>query len=119
MSNSSDPRQPTIDRLDFDTNRGTVRSNRSRASGRSGGQRSERSLLDDDVDFMDEVAYGILDRDRKRMRREVIRTVSLVCAVLSWYGSSFHLGQAGHCPSRLTQTRFCLVSSAPASAPAP
>jgi hypothetical protein len=80
----SDHGQSTIDRLDFDANRGTVRSNRSRASGRSGGRNSERSLLDDDVDFMDEVAHGILDRDRKRMRREVIRTVSLVCAVLSW-----------------------------------
>ncbi len=65
-----------IGRLDFDANRGTVRSNASRDTG--------RSLLDDDVDFMSEVAEGILERDRQRMRREVIRTLSFVCAVLSW-----------------------------------
>jgi hypothetical protein len=64
-----------IDRLDFDANRGTIRSDSSRGG---------RSLLDDDVDFMDEVAEGILERDRQRMRREVIRTLSFVCAVLSW-----------------------------------
>ena len=67
---------PHIGRLDFDANRGTVQSNASRHAG--------RSLLDEDVDFMSEVAEGILERDRQRMRREVIRTLSLVCAVLSW-----------------------------------
>jgi hypothetical protein len=66
-----------IDRLDFDANRGTARSNSSRGGG--------RSLLDEDVDFMDEVAEGIVERDRLRMRREVIRTFSFVCAMLSWY----------------------------------
>lgn len=68
--------QPHIGRLDFDANRGTVQSNASRHAG--------RSLLDEDVDFMGEVADGILERDRQKMRREVIRTLSLVCAVLSW-----------------------------------
>jgi hypothetical protein len=72
--NSGD--NPHIGRLDFDANRGTVRSNASRDPG--------RSLLDEDVDFMEEVAEGILERDRQRMRREVIRTLSFVCAVLSW-----------------------------------
>jgi hypothetical protein len=67
---------PHIGRLDFDANRSTVRSNASRDTG--------RSLLDEDVDFMEEVAEGILERDRQRMRREVIRTLSFVCAVLSW-----------------------------------
>jgi hypothetical protein len=67
---------PHIGRLDFDANRGTVRSNASRDTG--------RTLLDEDVDFMEEVAEGILERDRQRMRREVIRTLSFVCAVLSW-----------------------------------
>jgi len=71
-----------IDRLDFDANRtpnrknGTVRSHASRETG--------RSLLDEHVDFMDEVAEGMLDRDRQRMRREVMRSLSFVCAVLSW-----------------------------------
>lgn len=47
-------------------------------------QESHRSLLDDDVDLMSEVAEGILERDRQRMRREVLRWMSFVCAVLSW-----------------------------------
>ena len=63
---------PHIGRLDFDANRGTVRS------------KVGRSLLDENVDFMSEVAEGILERDRRRMQREVTRTLSFVCAVLSW-----------------------------------
>jgi hypothetical protein len=47
-------------------------------------QNSQRSLLDDDVDFMAEVASGIIDRDRRKMRRECMRVTSFVCAVLSW-----------------------------------
>ena len=58
--------------LDFDANR-TVRA-----------RDSQRSLLDDDVDFMAEVAEGIIERDRIRMRREVMRVISFICAVLSW-----------------------------------
>ena len=68
---------PQIDSLDFDANRGIRRSNWSR--------HGRQSLLDDDVDFMGEVAQGILERDRQKMRREVIRTLSFVCAILSWY----------------------------------
>lgn len=58
--------------LDFDANH-SVRS-----------RDSQRSLLDDDVDFMAEVASDIIERDRKRMRTEVMRVVSFTCAVLSW-----------------------------------
>lgn len=58
--------------LDFDANR-SVRS-----------QDSQRSLLDDDVDFMQEVASGVIERDRKRMKTEVLRVISFTCAVLSW-----------------------------------
>jgi hypothetical protein len=65
-----------IGRLDFDANRHKGRSNTLRDAG--------RSLLDEDVDFMGEVAEGILERDRQKMRREVVRTLSFVCAVLSW-----------------------------------
>lgn len=72
---STSPDGPHIDRLDFDANRGIGRSDSLRRTG--------PSLLDEDVDFMAEVAEGILERDRQSMRREVTRTVSLVCAVLS------------------------------------
>jgi hypothetical protein len=71
-SRSPPPEGGRIHSLDFDANR-TVRS-----------QNSQRSLLDDDVDFMAEVASGIIDRDRRKMRRECMRVTSFVCAVLSW-----------------------------------
>lgn len=68
----SPPSGAQIRTLDFDANQ-TVRS-----------RDSQRSLLDDDVDFMAEVADGIIQRDRERMRREVLRVTSFICAVLSW-----------------------------------
>ena len=69
----SPPAYQHIRSLDFDANQ-TVRSHDS----------GHRSLLDDDVDFMAEVADGIIERDRERMRREVLRVISFICAVLSW-----------------------------------
>lgn len=47
-------------------------------------QESHRSLLDDDIDFMSEVADGILERDRQRIQRVVLRWLSFICAVLCW-----------------------------------
>lgn len=72
MAPSSPPPNNRIRTLDFVANR-TVRSHD-----------SQRSLLDDDVDFMGEVAEGIIQRDRQRMRNEVVRIISFICAVLSW-----------------------------------
>lgn len=74
MAPTSTTASNNIRTLDFDTNR-TVRSHNS----------AQRSLLDDDVDFIDEVAEGILERDRKRMRMEVLRIGSFISAVLCWY----------------------------------
>ncbi|KAF7512181.1 hypothetical protein GJ744_002343 [Endocarpon pusillum] len=90
--------QPHIGRLDFDANRGTVHSNASQHAG--------RSLLDEDVDFMSEVAKGILERDRQRMRREVIRTLSLVCAVLSCLCAGSITSYSLYAPRFLTQLRY-------------
>ena len=67
--------EPQIDALEFDPNR-SVQSTASRDT--------QRGLLDDDVSFMSEVARGILQKDRRRMRGEVIRIASFACAVLSW-----------------------------------
>ena len=61
-----------IETRDFDANR-SIRS--------QGG----RSILDDDVSLMSEVAEGIIERDRRRMKREVKRVISFACALLSWY----------------------------------
>lgn len=65
-------RNDNIRTLDFDANR-TIRS-----------RDSQRSLLADDVDFMGEVADAIIQRDRQKMRNEVLRVTSFICAVLSW-----------------------------------
>ncbi len=73
MAPISPPASNTIRTLDFDANRTA----HSHASG-------HRSLLDDDVDFMNEVAEGIVVRDRKRMRAQVIRISSFIAAVLCW-----------------------------------
>ncbi|KAK5200228.1 putative monocarboxylate transporter mch1 [Exophiala xenobiotica] len=70
MAPTSNPR---ITALDFDSNR----KRRRRSAG------SHPSLGDDDFDFMGRVAEEIIERDRIRMRREVTRTLSFVCAVLS------------------------------------
>lgn len=75
MAPASQPAESTIDALEFDPDR-PRRSNSSRES--------HRRLLDDDVDFMGEVAEDILQRDRRRMRVEFIRIASFVCAVLCW-----------------------------------
>src|SRR5271170_6914028 len=73
MPRTPPPARATIERLDFDPSHAVS----SRALG-------HRSLLDDDVSLMSELADGIIERDRTRMRREVMRTVSFICAVLSW-----------------------------------
>ncbi|RMD45086.1 hypothetical protein DV735_g174, partial [Chaetothyriales sp. CBS 134920] len=65
------PTDARVEALDFDANR-TVRSTR-----------SNRSLLDDDVDLIDELAQSIVERDRRRVQRQVLRSLSFVCAVLN------------------------------------
>jgi hypothetical protein len=72
MAPSSPPQNNTIRSLDFDAHR-TLRS-----------RDSERSLIDDDVDFMGDVAEAIIQRDRQKMRNEVLRVISFTSAVLSW-----------------------------------
>jgi len=76
MAPSSLPASPVIKTLDFDANRTA----QPHASG-------HRSLLDDDVSLMSEVAEGIIARDRQLIRAQFIRTCSFICAVLSWYAS--------------------------------
>jgi len=72
MAPTSNPRITT---LDFDANR--------RTTPHSHGTRP--TVGDDDFDFMGQVAEEIIERDRLRMRREVMRVLSFVSAVLMWY----------------------------------
>ena len=83
MAPTSPTFNPRITSLDFDSNR--------RRRRRSHGSRP--SFGNDDFDFMAQVAESIIERDRIRMRREVIRVLSFGCAVLSWYDSPCNLSQ--------------------------
>jgi hypothetical protein len=54
-------------------------SRRSRRSSRSGlGATSDDGLLSDVVD-------GIVERDRRKMHKEVIRVISFVWGIITWY----------------------------------
>ena len=69
------PVNPRIDALDFDSNRRSRPYSSGSAAPRPG---------DDDFDFMGQVAEEIIERDRARMRREVVRCLSFASAVLMW-----------------------------------
>lgn len=77
MAPASPDLNPRITALDFDSNR----------RHRPHSHRSRPSFGDDDFDFMGEVAQEIIERDRRKMRREVVRILSFICAVLSWYAA--------------------------------
>ena len=68
-----------IDKLDFDENRKKPSSTHidSGASGPSGLLRDDDSLLSDIVD-------GVIERDRRKMKRAVTKYLSFACAILSW-----------------------------------
>ena len=69
-----------IDKLDFDSNRKSTPSNDG-----SGSEHSGPRLLDDDESLLSDVVDGIIERDRRGMRRTVTRYLSFVCAILNWY----------------------------------
>ena len=68
-----------IDKLDFDENRKRSSSthNGSEQSGRSGLLRDDDSLLSDVVD-------GVIERDRRKLKRLVAKYLSFASAILSW-----------------------------------
>ena len=67
-----------IDKLDFDSQR--------RASSTLGesGRSSPNGLLRDDESFFEDVVDGVIERDRRKMRRMVIKYISFACSILSW-----------------------------------
>lgn len=80
MRSRSSSRSATgrIDKLDFDSNRKTTPSN-------DGSEHSGPHLLDDDESLLSDVVDGIIERDRRRMKRAVMRYLSFACAILNWY----------------------------------
>ena len=67
-----------IDKLDFDENRKRPSSvHDSEHSGPSG-------LLRDDDSLLSDVVEGVIEHDRRRMKRAVTKYLSFTCAILSW-----------------------------------
>ncbi|KAK5078093.1 putative monocarboxylate transporter mch1 [Lithohypha guttulata] len=89
------PSEQQIDAREFDPQR-SVRSHTSH----------DRSLLDDDVSFMNEVAQGIIDRDRRRMRRQVTRIASFTVAVLCCLCAGSITGFSLYGPRFLTDLHY-------------
>ena len=78
---SSRPATPHIDKLDFDSNRRPPGSHDSlHASGPSG---PSGHLLRDDESFFSNIVDGIVERDRRKMRRHVLKYASFASAILS------------------------------------
>jgi hypothetical protein len=76
---SSHGRSDHIDKLDFDSHRKPASTyDESRAS-------SPHGLLRDDESLLSNVVEGIIERDRRKMKREVVKYLSFACAILSWY----------------------------------
>lgn len=91
---------PHIDKRDFDANRpllqdddeGTYNEERSPRLSRSGAA-SHRSRLStgsrpsrqSDDGLLSDVVEGIVERDRRKMQKEVIRVISFAWGVITWY----------------------------------
>ena len=67
-----------IDKLDFDEHRKPAPST-------SGSEDSgPEGLLRDDESLLSNVVDGVIERDRRKMRRAVIKYISFACAILNW-----------------------------------
>lgn len=76
---SSRSRNGHIDKLDFDAHRKPASTNdSSRAS-------SPHGLLRDDESLLSNVVDGIIEGDRRKMKRDVMKYLSFASAILSWY----------------------------------
>lgn len=78
-----------IDKLSFDENRVLPRSSTSDHG--SEPRRGSYGLLRDDVSLLSIVVEGVIERDRQRLRRRIIRSTSFASAVLSWFVCFFFI----------------------------
>lgn len=105
MARSNDHGKPSIDKRDFDANRPLLHDSIVDGDGdervyRPPGSRSRsrhsRPPTEDGLDgrsdgLLSDVVEEIVERDRMRMQREVVRVSSFVWGVVSWYVSRYHL----------------------------
>lgn len=89
-------KQVKIDKRDFDANRPLLADHGSADEESGASDEPHISRLSADSDGSDrpgegllsEVVENIVERDRAKMKREVIRITSFVWSVLSWYANS-------------------------------
>ena len=74
-SRSSSRSSNAIDKLDFDDNRRPP----STTDGSDAG-----GLLRDDESLLSDVVYGVIERDRRKLRRQIVKYLSFASAILSW-----------------------------------
>ena len=75
---SSSEHHGGIDKLDFDSHR------KHPSSQDTSGRSSPQGLLRDDESLLSEVVDGVIERDRRKMKREVARYLSFAAAILDW-----------------------------------
>lgn len=103
-----------VDKRDFDANRPLLEdgnidgpnlgSNPANGRSRAGSRRSRRSSRSglgatSDDGLLSDVVDGIVERDRRKMHKEVIRVISFVWAIITWYVSWLRgcgAGMSGH-----------------------
>lgn len=68
----------TIDRLDFDHHRKPPSSNAGSEHSAPGG------LLADDESFLSNILDGVIERDRRKLRQNIVKYASFACAILCW-----------------------------------
>lgn len=76
-SSSRSVKPDSIDKLDFDANRRPPSTNDSTALS------SPTGLLRDDESFFSNIVDGVIERDRRKMRRQVLKYTSFASAILS------------------------------------
>lgn len=99
MTGSDGNADSAIDKRDFDANRpllqGEVENDAQPSPqyrhSRSGSHRSRLSRIrrdsaNSDDGLLNDVVDGIVERDRQKMHREVVRVVSFAWGVVTWYG---------------------------------
>lgn len=90
-SSDSGAKANGVHKLDFDAHRQPRTAHFEEHDNDDGGSRattrnasSSRSLLRDDVSLLSEVVDGIVEQDRRRLRKQIVRCVSFAGALLQW-----------------------------------
>lgn len=84
---SDDNFNDNIDKLDFDDCKKPVavlQDGRVNDNGYDGEECGPGGLLRDDESLLGNVVEGMIDRDRRKLRRTIIKYASFVCAILCW-----------------------------------